>query len=237
MPEHVYDYGTGDLIKEGKNFQALYEKVMNIPQAGRNLYGQWLAGRWKEAALNWAMGSNPDLNRRAIMDDATGKQKMTENEEGEMVPSWAFGENVGEEFEAYLKRLKDTNRLFGEGTVENEAGEMVPGVNRLNQLNQMGGLNQRAVLDDLSAITGFSGGDFSNEAFLNQAQTRFGRRGAQVQAQRIFSPEAARAFSISPTGQLDPSQNASFLNQRLAALRDRYGFSDGMSDRRNMDMR
>ena len=49
----------------------------------------------------------------------------------------------------------------------------------------------------------------------------------------MFSPEAARAFSISDTGQLAPDQNASFLNQRLAALRDRYGFSRGMSDRGN----
>jgi len=230
---HVYDYGSNDAQLEGKNFQALYEKVLNIPQAGRNLYGDWLAGKWKEAALNWGMSSNADLNRTAVMDETGLKQLMVENEAGELVPEWKFGKNVGEEFEAYLNRLKNTNQLFGEGTAD---GEPI-GVNRLNQLNQMGGIGQRAVLDDLGAKTGFGAGDFTNEAFLNQAQKRFGRRGAQVQANRMFSPEAARAFSISPTGQLSPDQNESFLNQRLAALRDRYGFSEGVIDRRNINSR
>mgnify|MGYP003658932147 FL=1 len=225
--EEVYDYGSSDLIKKGGNFQALYEKVLNIPQAGRNLYQQWLADRWKEAALNWGMSQSPDLNRTAVMDAATGEQLMVKNEAGEMVPEYTLGENVGEEFEAYLNRLKGTKQIFGDNVVvpgaEGGSNTRV-GVNRLNQLNSMQGMQQREVLDALTGVTGFGAGDFTNEAFLNQAQDRFGRRGAMVQAQRLNSPEAARAFSISPTGQLDPTGNASFLNQRLTDLRSRYGF-------------
>lgn len=227
VSEEVYDYGSSDLVKQGGNFQALYEKVLNIPQAGRNLYQQWLADRWKEAAINWGMSQNPDLNRTAVMDPATGEQLMVKNEAGEMVPEWALGENVGEEFEAYLNRLKGTNQIFGDNVLapsgQGGANTRVR-VNRLNQLNSMLGNDQRDVLDSLTGVTGFSANDFTNEAFLNQAQDRFGRRGAMVQAQRLNSPEAARAFSISPAGQLDITGNASFLNQRLEDLRSRYGF-------------
>ena len=42
-----FDYGTDDALKDIGGFQALFEKVMQIPEAGRNLYQQWLAGRWK----------------------------------------------------------------------------------------------------------------------------------------------------------------------------------------------
>ena len=224
-----FDYGTDDALKDIGGFQALFEKVMQIPEAGRNLYQQWLAGRWKEAAANWAMSSNPELNMVPVQTESGGfVYDMIPDDEGinRDVQRMATGKFVGEEFEDYLNRLRGSKELFG-GAAPNAIFAQKDRSRRLNQLQERGGVEQRALLDQMASLlggTGISGQDIANEAFLNAAESRFGRRGARATAASTFSPAAARAFQISPLGGLDPTGEASFLNQRIQSLRNRYGF-------------
>lgn len=114
---------TADLA----SFEAIYNKIMNIPNAGRDIYDNWLAQRWREAAANWALSSNAELNRTAVLGD-DGQQlfdmvDIIDQETGkatgekEKVLRWALGENVGESFEDYMNRLKNSTELFGATSV------------------------------------------------------------------------------------------------------------------------
>jgi hypothetical protein len=210
-PEHFNYPGA---IADVGNFQALYEKAMGLPTAGRNLYQSWLGGRWKEAARNWALSSDPSLN--VVMPEGGDASTAT------------AGEFVNEEFEDYLARIRaseDPNAMFGG---QGLAGGRTSAQFRLNQLQGMEGVEQRALIESLSdrlAGTGVTGRGVINEAFLNAMQARFGRRGGRtITSGSVGSPELARQFEISPTGALDPTGDESFLNQRLADLRTRYGF-------------
>jgi hypothetical protein len=209
MAGETFDRSTNALADVG-NFQAIYERVMGIPEAGRNLYNNWLASRWKEAAANWALETSADLN---ITMDADGNPV-------------GVGANVGESFEDYMNRLKDSEELFG--AVGDGGGTVGGGVQgRLNQIKGYGGQAQNTIIDNLSDMlsnAGLSGTDAVNEAFLNAMQGRFGRRGGAAITNSALSPARYRAFAIAPDGALDPTNNESFLNQRLAALRTKYGF-------------
>ncbi len=55
-PGHV-----SDVAADTGQFQALFEKILNIPSAGRSIYDKWLAGRWQEAVANWALQTSPGV--------------------------------------------------------------------------------------------------------------------------------------------------------------------------------
>ena len=246
------------------SFEAIFNNVMNIPTAGRDVYTNWLANRWREAASNWALSSSDQLNRVAVMDNDAGsptfgQQKFTEEPvldaegkpTGEMKKklTWDLGERVGESFEEYMTRLKDSTELFG-GTSQGQdrrpagyAAGAFGGMNdpigtavhpegrgnanfRLNQLSGMGGNEQRGVFESLSKLlsgSGISGSQVGNEAFLNASENRFGRRGAAAVRDRIFNRNEALEYDRARLAG-DYGQNDSFLNTRLSELRQRYGF-------------
>ena len=245
------------------SFEAIFNNVMNIPTAGRDVYTNWLANRWREAASNWALSSSDQLNRVAVMDNdpsspTYGQQKFTEeavldaegNATDEMKKNltWDLGERVGESFEEYMTRLKDSTELFGGtsqgnnrmpvgyagygngmtdpvGTAVDPAGRGNANF-RLNQLSGMGGDEQRGVFESLSRLlsgSGISGSQVGNEAFLNASENRFGRRGAAAVGDRIFNRNEALEYDRARLAG-DYGQNDSFLNTRLSELRQRYGF-------------
>ncbi len=230
------------------SFEAIYNNVMNIPSAGRDVYTNWLANKWREAASNWALSSSDQLNRKAVIDPATGLQVRVKNEAGEMVPEWALGDKVGESFEEYMTRLKDSTELFGGssqgndrmpvgyrgygngmtdpiGTAIDPAGRINANF-RLNQLTGMGGDEQRGVLESLGRLlsgSGITGSQVANEAFLNASENRFGRRGAAAVSDRLFNRNEGLEYDRARLAG-EYGQNDSFLNTRLSQLRQRYGF-------------
>jgi hypothetical protein len=127
---------------------------------------------------------------------------------------------LAESFEDYLNRLKGSRDLFGGST--DAAGARTTG-RRLEQLQAMGGEEQRAALEAITGKTGLGYDALSREAFLNAQEGRFGRRGAQVIAEQAFNPWARGRFQ-NLTLEPDWDPNQSFLNERLDALRSRYGF-------------
>lgn len=230
------------------SFEAIFNNVMNIPSAGRDVYTNWLANRWREAASNWALSSSDQLNRKAVIDPATGVQVVVENAAGEKVPQWELGDKVGESFEEYMTRLKDSTELFGGssqgndrmpagyhgygngrvdpiGTAIDPAGRINANF-RLNQLASMGGDAQRGVLESLGRLlsgSGITGQQVANEAFLNASENRFGRRGAVAVSDRLFNRNEALEYDRARLAG-EYGQNDSFLNTRLSQLRQRYGF-------------
>jgi hypothetical protein len=235
MPQHE-PFSFAGAPEDIGNFQALYEKAMGLGYKGRNLYNNWLASRWQEAVANWGLSKVPEFNR------------------SETDASIALRED--ESFESYVERLKGSEELFGgtrkgfEGPIFSEStggasGPSTMGAGyRLDQINKLGGIKQREIEDWLNqnilAGSGVSGSQAMQEAFLNQQQSRFGRRGGRAATDWAYDPTAYRQYGISPTGALAPDiftydhkgnvltqtpNQSSFLNQRLAALRARYGFS------------
>ena len=219
-----------DAKKALVDFQGLYEKIMNIPAAGRNQYQDWLAGRWREAVANWGFNTSGDLNRTARMapggvaqmtTPTTVYNPKTGKDEDSYDLQWDTDDTVtGEEFEDYLFRLKNSRDLFG-GTTDKD-GARTTG-NRFDQIAGKGGLDQRAVLDRIALKTKLSNEELNREAFLDSQEGRFGYRGSRVMAGEMFDPAARRQFA---NAQLEEGadMNASFLNTRLKSLRDRYGF-------------
>ena len=219
-----------DAKKDLTNFQALFARVMNIPDEGRNMYQNWLASRWQEALANWGFSSEAKLNQgELVMDPLTGDQMWDpaapDVPGSEPTMRRSVAKSVGEEFEDYLNRLKGSRDLFG-GSTDAETGARTTG-RRLDQLSAMTGKDQRAVFDAIGAKTGLGYDALEREAFLNANEARFGRRGSQVIAQQMFNPMARgrfdnRQLQAEALALQDP--NASFLNERLDALRKRYGF-------------
>jgi len=234
MPQHDVPFSYAGAPEDVGSFQALYERAMGLGYKGRNLYNNWLAGRWQEAVANWGLSKVPEFNRSQT------DQEVAIRED--------------EDFESYVNRLKGSEELFGgsrEGIGGPEyamstggiAGPSTTGAGyRLDQINQLGGIDQRRIENwlntDILAGSGVSGSQAMREAFLNQQQSRFGRRGGRAATDWAFDPAAYRQYGISPTGALAPDvfttddqgnviqtpNQSSFLNQRLAALRARYGF-------------
>lgn len=222
MPEP--DYSVSSEAKQDlTNFEALFAKVMDIPDAGRNLYQNWLASRWKEALANWGFSSEALLNDPIVKTNAAGEE-MWEAGPGENdtpVKVMTADPRVAEDFETYVTRLKDSRDLFGGST--DKAGRTRTTGRRLEQLQGLGGTDQRAALEAIAAKTGINQDYLSREAFLNAQEGRFGRRGARVIADRAFNPMALGRFqNLTLEPEFDP--NRSFLNERLDSLRAKYGF-------------
>ena len=217
MPELDY---SDDAKKDLINFEALFAKVMDIPDAGRNLYQNWLATRWKEALANWGFSSEGLLNKQVPKLNEQGQEMWEAVEGSEARKVMTEDPRLAESFEDYLNRLKGSRDLFGGST--DAAGARTTG-RRLEQLQAMGGEEQRAALEAITGKTGLGYDALSREAFLNAQEGRFGRRGAQVIAEQAFNPWARGRFqNLQLEPEADP--NLSFLNERLDALRLKYGF-------------
>ena len=219
MADPKLDYSE-DAKKDLTNFEALFAKVMDIPDAGRNLYQNWLAGRWKEALANWGFSSEGLLNKQVPKLNEQGQEMWEAVEGSEARKVMTEDPRLAESFEDYLNRLKGSRDLFGGST--DAAGARTTG-RRLEQLQAMGGEEQRAALEAITGKTGLGYDALSREAFLNAQEGRFGRRGAQVIAEQAFNPWARGRFQ-NLTLEPDWDPNQSFLNERLDALRSRYGF-------------
>lgn len=187
---------TDDVAVDTGQFQALFEKILGIPAAGRSIYDRWLASRWQEAVANWAIQTSPTIGVGEPGGTAT-------------------------EFEEFLNLGRgDPERLFGGGQ------EALAGISRL------GGVEQRSLIERLGtkvAGAGISGRDVTEQAFLDAMQGRFGRRGGLAITGQALSPERFRRFQLDfpqVTGEelRGGPADVSFLNQRLAALREQMGF-------------
>ena len=220
MADPKLDYSE-DAKKDLTNFEALFAKVMDIPDAGRNLYQNWLATRWKEALANWGFSSEGLLNKQVPKLNEQGQEMWEAVEGSEARKVMTEDPRLAESFEDYLNRLKGSRDLFG-GSTDLETGARTTG-RRLEQLQAMGGEEQRTALEAITGKTGLGYDALSKEAFLNANEARFGRRGAQVIAEQAFNPWARGRFQ-NLTLEPDWDPNQSFLNERLDALRSRYGF-------------
>ena len=86
MPQHDVPFSYAGAPEDVGSFQALYERAMGLGYKGRNLYNNWLAGRWQEAVANWGLSKVPEFNRSQT------DQEVAIRED--------------EDFESYVNRLK-----------------------------------------------------------------------------------------------------------------------------------
>lgn len=200
--------------QDAQMFQNIYEQVLGIPTAGRDLYSSWLANRWQDAASQWGLATTPELSFR--------------NEQGELSGEGRFGDPIDIGFREWLESVKGTPEMFG-------ASPDVGGGALMNRIGliakQTGGADRLREIGDRLSQRGAGGA--LDYALRRNLESRFGRLGGRALYSQESSPEAQRAFRLEERqgeNRFDPASGDlipfadTFLTRRLANLRKRYGF-------------
>ncbi len=194
-------------IQDPSLFQGIFEQVLGIPERGRDIYSGWLADKWQDAVNAWALATAPEL-----------ADPLTEG--GVTTQGWS-GQPLDLSFEDWLNKVKGTAAMFGD-----------PGksANLLTRIQALDPTISRDLID-AGGTLGLKGASGAlNWALQRDLQNRFGRLGGLGMYRQQVNQPAMRAYqlnearrALTPEG-MAPDQSETFLQRRIQALRDQFGF-------------
>ena len=198
--------------QDAQMFQNIYEQVLGLPTAGRDLYSSWLANRWQDAVSQWGLATTPEF---AFSNDPDRGR---------------FGDPINIGFREWLESVKGTPEMFG-AVGDVGAGNLM---NRISLIaNAAGGRGADRLREIGDRLSQRGAGGALDYVLRRNLENRFGRLGGRALYEQETSPEAQRAFALEErqgqnrfdpaTGELIPFADT-FLTRRLANLRKRYGF-------------
>jgi len=192
-------------------FRGIYEQTLGIPTSGRDVYSGWLANRWQDAVNQWALATTPEFATEQQADVGQGYR----------------GDSTDLSFRDWLKTVMGTPAMFG---VTGGAGARPTMADIVGNIQAMdpGRLREYTGEGGILAEKGARGA--FDYAALRDLQSRFGRLGGSGIFRQAFSAPAERAAILAEAqprfdeaGRITPAPDT-FLQQRIANLRGRYGF-------------
>ena len=191
-------------------FQGIYERSLGIPERGRDIYSGWLANRWQDAVNQWALATTT-----ALSDEVGGPGS------GVLPETGYTGRAADLSFGDWLEKVKGTAAMFGD-----PAGS----ADLLTRVKRLDPTRARELVGEGGELTLKGATGALNYALQSDLQNRFGRLGGRGMFRSAINPAAARQYELDEARRqlteegMVPTPNETFLQQRIQALRNQYGF-------------
>lgn len=197
-------------IQDPALFQGIYERALGIPERGRDIYSGWLANRWQDAVNQWALATTT-----ALSDEVGGPGS------GVLPETGYTGRAADLSFGDWLEKVKGTAAMFGD---PGGSADLLTRVKRLDPTRA------RELVGEGGELTLKGATGALNYALQSDLQNRFGRLGGRGMFRSAINPAAARQYELDEARRqlteegMVPTPNETFLQQRIQALRNQYGF-------------